>query len=66
MSTRKLRKREDVRVNLLGGISKASLWRIEGNPEMGFPKPFMVGGAAFFDEAEVLAWIEARRKDAAA
>jgi predicted DNA-binding transcriptional regulator AlpA len=48
---------------LCGGISDMCLWRwLRRDPS--FPKPAYYNGRRYWREAEVLAWLEAREREA--
>jgi predicted DNA-binding transcriptional regulator AlpA len=50
--------------NRFGGISEMALWRWLQDPNLAFPKPFMINSRRYWVEAEIDAWLEARREAA--
>ena len=63
---RKLIPAPRLRAEYFGGASDMWLWRKLNTPELNFPKPIYIGKRRFFDEAEVLSWIEAQAEKGAA
>jgi hypothetical protein len=48
ITRKKVAKRNDVTVR--------TVMRWEIDPKLGFPKPFIINGRAYFDDAELRAW----------
>lgn len=55
---------KDVR-DLCGGVSDMSLWRWLNDPEMNFPKPVYIGKRRYWQEAEIIAWLQAQQAERA-
>lgn len=49
-----------LRAEIFGGVSDMWLWRKLNDPELNFPRPIHIAKRRYFDEAEVLTWIEAQ------
>jgi hypothetical protein len=43
-----------------GGASDMLIWRLEQNPESGFPRPVLINGRCFYEENEFSAWLASR------
>lgn len=46
--------------HLLGDVSDMTLWRLQNDPDSGFPPPRYVGRRRFWREADVRQWFEGR------
>jgi predicted DNA-binding transcriptional regulator AlpA len=44
------------------GISAVTLWRWRHDKGLGFPQPLKINDRLYFPRAQVLEWLEARRK----
>lgn len=42
-----------------------SLWRWLNDPEMNFPKPVYIGKRRYWQEAEIIAWLQAQQAERA-
>lgn len=47
--------------SLCGGVSDMTLWRWL-NSQIGFPAPIYIGRRRYWSEAEVIAWLDAQKK----
>jgi predicted DNA-binding transcriptional regulator AlpA len=44
----------------LGNCSDMTIWRLEHDPDSGFPTPVMIHGRAYYFEHEFSAWLATR------
>lgn len=49
----------------LGGVSEMTLWRWLRAEALKFPQPVRINGRRYFLEAEVAAWLDAQKRQAA-
>lgn len=43
------------------GVSVRTISRWEGDPELNFPRPIIINGRRYYDEAELRAWEQSRK-----
>ncbi len=49
--------------DMCGGVSVNTIWRWADDPEVGFPKPFPIGGGTVvWDEADVAAYLKKQKE----
>ena len=48
--------------NLCGGVSDMTLWRYLHDPYLNFPKPIYIKKRRYWQETEVISWLESQKK----
>lgn len=51
--------------DLCGNVSDMTLWRWLHNPAMNFPQPVMIQRRRYWQESEIIEWIDAQAEVAA-